>query len=285
MCHFRLQTSLLCDAAITAIANSATSVSVRCSRSIRPHLDVHRARSQRITVAFTALPMRCSSSSRNTSSTPVTGSASRRTRRSPALKPALIGRTAGLHFADAHGARLRQPGLVGEPRRKRHLLGDDADARAPHAPVREDLRQHVQRRIGRDREADALRAHDHGGVDADHLAGRARERAARVAGIERGVGLDDVADQAAVLRAQRAPDGADDARRDGRLEAQADCRWRWRSGRGARCLELASRAAGKRLARLAAQHGKVGVGVAAEHARGELVAVGERDGDRLRLRR
>ena len=43
---------------------------------------------------------------------------------------------------------------------------------------------------------------------------------AGVARIERGVGLDHVADQAAVLGPQRAADGADDAGGDGRLEAE-----------------------------------------------------------------
>jgi len=41
-----------------------------------------------------------------------------------------------------------------------------------HATVLQHLGQHVLGRVGGDREADALRPHDHGGVDADHLGTR-----------------------------------------------------------------------------------------------------------------
>ena len=44
----------------------------------------------------------------------------------------------------------------------------------------------------------------HRRVDADHFAARVDQRAAGVAGIERGVGLNDVVDQPPGLRAQRA---------------------------------------------------------------------------------
>ena len=47
-----------------------------------------------------------------------------------------------------------------------------------------------------DREADALRPSGDGGVDADHVAVASTSGAAGVAGIDRGVGLDEVAQRA-----------------------------------------------------------------------------------------
>ena len=46
--------------------------------------------------------------------------------------------------------------------------------------------------VDRDREPDALRGACLGGVDADDVAGGVEQRAAAVAGVDRGVGLDEV---------------------------------------------------------------------------------------------
>ena len=73
----------------------------------------------------------------------------------------------------------------------------DADIGAPHPPVPGDLAGDEMRGVGSDRKADALRAHDDRGVDADHLARRGDQRAAGIARIERGVGLHDVLDHPA----------------------------------------------------------------------------------------
>src|SRR3989475_6138756 len=54
------------------------------------------------------------------------------------------------------------------------------------------------------------RAEDRG-VDADHSAARVEERPARAAGVDRGVGLDDVAEPAAIRRPELAPERAHDA--------------------------------------------------------------------------
>src|SRR5205823_13832103 len=50
----------------------------------------------------------------------------------------------------------------------------------------------------------SLRAHDHRSVDADDIAVGGDERASGIAGVERGVGLDHVVDQATRARPQRA---------------------------------------------------------------------------------
>ena len=66
-------------------------------------------------------------------------------------------------------------------------------------------------------EADALAARIDGGVDADHLAAEVEERPAAVAGIDRGVGLDEVVVGA---RADGAAFGADDSEGDRVAEAE-----------------------------------------------------------------
>ena len=80
-------------------------------------------------------------------------------------------------------------------------------------------------RRGGDREADpdAARGAVAGGdlrVDADHAAGRVEQRAARVAGVERRVGLDDVLDREAARRRDAPLQRRDDARGQRALEPE-----------------------------------------------------------------
>src|SRR5439155_20889993 len=95
-------------------------------------------------------------------------------------------------------------------------VGDqrDADPRLDRPSPGDELRDEAADRVHGDGEADArrgaTRAEDRG-VDADHPAARVEERPARVPGGDRGVGLDDVADPAAIRRSELAPGGADDA--------------------------------------------------------------------------
>ena len=65
-----------------------------------------------------------------------------------------------------------------------------------------------------DGEADALRAGADGHVDADHLAVDVQQRPARVAGIDAGVGLDQVVVELGVAHLDRAVQRADDAAGD-----------------------------------------------------------------------
>src|SRR6185369_139775 len=83
-------------------------------------------------------------------------------------------------------------------------LATHADRRATHAPFANELRNDELRRADRHGETDALCAADDRGVDAHDFTPRVNERSARVAGIERGVGLDDGVDDATGLRAHRA---------------------------------------------------------------------------------
>jgi hypothetical protein len=100
------------------------------------------------------------------------------------------------------------------------MLALNADGGAPDAAMLKNLGQNKQRRVGSDREADALGAHDDGGVDADDASARIDQRTAGIAGVESGVGLDHVIDQAAGAGAQGASNGADHARGHRLLEAE-----------------------------------------------------------------
>ena len=118
-------------------------------------------------------------------------------------------------------ARRTRRRLVGarQRARDRRLLAGHADVAAADAAVAHQARRDEPDGIAGNREADALRRQDHRGVDADDLAGRRDERPAGVAGVERRVGLDDVVHQPSRSRAQRSAERADDAGRDGMVEA------------------------------------------------------------------
>ena len=106
-----------------------------------------------------------------------------------------FGRASRLDRGDHHRAFLGQAGRMATAARQCELLGSDADIGATHAAMAHQFAQYETGRVRRDRKADALRAHDHRGVDADNLAVGGNQWAARIAGIERGVGLDDVIDE------------------------------------------------------------------------------------------
>ena len=83
-----------------------------------------------------------------------------------------------------------------------------------HEPAGNELRC-----VAGDGEADALRGQNHRRVHADDLAARIHQRPAGVAGVQRGVGLDDVVHEPARLRTERTAQRADDAGRDSCFEA------------------------------------------------------------------
>ena len=117
-----------------------------------------------------------------------------------------------------------------------------------------------------DGEADALRRADDRGVDADHLAARVDQRPARVAGIERRVGLDDVVHQAPRVRAQRAPERASPRPPSRCTGSRADCRSRSRAApRAGRPSRPAT--AGSSSSAWSADDREVGVGIVAHQRR------------------
>ena len=93
-------------------------------------------------------------------------------------------------FEPAHESLVQRDGLPGQ-----------AQPRTPHATVAHETRGHVFRGLAADREADALRRARHRGVDADDEPPSVDERSARVAGVQRRVGLDHAFDQTARARA------------------------------------------------------------------------------------
>ena len=120
------------------------------------------------------------------------------------------------------------------------------------------------------------------GVDADHLAARVEQRAARVAVVDRGVGLDRVVDREAVRRLHLPVQGADDAARDGLLEPEgaADRDHAVADLHAARVAERER--VKKRLRRVDLDHGEIGRRVGADDRRLVGVAVPEPDRHRLR---
>ena len=135
-------------------------------------------------------------------------------------------RVGSLLHTDDHGAvRVRRAELLGDLRRQR-LQRDAGDGAALDLAELDQVVHHVPREVARDGEADALVAAglaEDGGVDADELAARVDQRAAGVARVDGGVGLDEVL----VGREppfEAAPGRADDAERDGLIRAGTDCR-------------------------------------------------------------
>jgi hypothetical protein len=135
--------------------------------------------------------------------------------------------------------------------------------------------KHELRRIARNGKTDALRAHDDGGVDADDFATRRNERAARIAGIERGIGLDHVLDQAPGARAQRAAERRDHAGCHRRFEAEriAD---RDNELSSMQSFGIAESRRWQMLRRRRAQQRKIGIGIFADQPRANVQTIGGR---------
>jgi hypothetical protein len=159
-------------------------------------------------------------------------------------------------------------------------VGDgDAERRTLHLAELDELLHDLAREVDRDREAVAhveAGLGGDGGVDADHLAAHVHQRAARVAGIDGRVGLDEVRDAQVGARQpiQRTALRADDARGDGERQAFAE---RVADGQHPLAdLLLVAVAQGRRLQVVHAldlEHGDIGVGIGAHHLRAELTPV------------
>ena len=136
---------------------------------------------------------------------------------------------------------------------------------------------HPARRVDRHREAQALRRGDHRRVHADDLGRAVQQRAARVAGVERYVGLDHVLDHPPAARGQAAAQCAHDAGGDGEVEPQ-----RVADGNGKLARQEACRTPERQEGagvRLDAQHRDVCRRVEPDQARHALGAVGEGGAD------
>jgi hypothetical protein len=113
-------------------------------------------------------------------------------------KARVIGRASRFDRAH-HGARpLREAEVQRNSARHWNRASADAEKGAANPSMRDKFSEHETCRIGGHREANSLRAGDDRGVDADHLALRRDQRAARIAGIESRIGLNHIVDQTAV---------------------------------------------------------------------------------------
>ena len=154
----------------------------------------------------------------------------------------------------------------------------DTQPAANHLAVLDDRLHHFHRQFDRDRETDALGAAGLGEdrrVDAGQVAIGIHQRAAGVAGVDRGVGLDEVF---VVVQAQLiTPGGADDAHGHGLADAE-----RVADGQGhVADADVVGAADGDRrqVFQIDLQHREVGFRVAADHAGQGFTAVLERDHD------
>src|SRR5215470_17149177 len=115
---------------------------------------------------------------------PVTASPPKAMMTSPSRRPAV---SPGLHQYPGRGCNLID---ARDGAGHRNILATDADEAASDSAVANQPRGNESRRVTRNRETQSLRRQDDGGVDPDHLAAGRHERAAGVAGVERGVSLE-----------------------------------------------------------------------------------------------
>ena len=221
-----------------------------------------RATPSRTTSSVHGTPMRSSVISRCRSSTPRTASAVDADDQVLGAQPGGRGRGAVDDLDDLDRAVAAE--RRGHARRERAGAAGDADPGAPHAAVAHQRRDDpagggVDRH--REPEPDAR----HRGVDPDHAAAAVDERAARVAGVQRRVGLDDVVDDPRRARpTARAATGRAPTRRprSPSPRSRADCRSRRRAGR--RAAGGVAQLGGRRDRSVGAQHREVGQRVGAD---------------------
>ncbi len=176
--------------------------------------------------------------------------------------------------------RISTPSRVGQRQRRselgRELLRLDAEPSPRDFAVADDLLENAAGDGDRDGEADALRSAalrvDHA-VDADEVAAAVDQRATGVAGIHRGVGLDEVLEaiDAEVVAAERADDAV--RHRAAEVERTAD---REHGVADLHVLELAEGHRRKVLA-VGLEHREVGFRIAAAHGGAHAPPVGEHE--------
>ena len=140
--------------------------------------------------------------------------------RSPSTDPRLRRRPVRFQAEDLDAALLVEVEPPGDVARDRDVAAVEPQVAADDAAVLHELRHDPPGHVDRDGEADPLRRLDDRGVDADDPAPAVEQRAAAVARIERGVGLDHVVDEVAGDAPQAAAQGADHPGGHRRVEAE-----------------------------------------------------------------
>jgi len=154
----------------------------------------------------------------------------------------------------------------------------DSDKRPADAALLEQAAGYELGGIDADGEAKALGSVDGGGVDADDFAIRGNQGAAGIAGIEGGVGLNDVVDHAAGVGAKGTSEGTDDSGGDGVLKTVgiADGDGYLADAKSLRIAEGDGSEIGSVVIKaIEADYGEVGGGIVADEVRGAMAAVGE----------
>jgi hypothetical protein len=140
---------------------------------------------------------------------------------------------------------------------------------------RHQFRHHREGPVDRDRKPDALGTGSHRHVHANHLAGDVEQRAAGVAGIDRGVGLDEVVVPLRAAHLDVAVKGRDDAPGHGVFVAEgvAEGEHRLADHQIAGCADADHR---QRLVDVDLEHGQVGAGIVRHQLACDGLARGER---------
>ena len=252
--------------------HSGAAATDRSSRRARPARARARAPGRRAARApARRAPIFSTTISRWMSPTSATGEPSSSTTRSSGRSPASAAGEPSTTCTTSTPEPAPEPSR--EPRRQRPRAAGDPEVGAPEAALRHQRADDLPRRVvdgHREPEADARDR----GVDADDASASVGERAARVARVQRRVGLDHVVDDPAAPGRQRAPERRDDARGD-------------RAGEPVRVAdrdhELAdpqplgvAQLGGDEVVRLGPKHGEVGVRVGADDVEAQLAAVDER---------
>ena len=116
-----------------------------------------------------------------------------------------------LDLRDQHAPFARQFMKTHDAGMKGHILSGHADGAAADPAVLNQPAGDKLRRIAANGEADALRRQDDRRVDADDFADAIDQRASGVAGIERGIGLNDIVHQTPGFGTHGSTQGADDS--------------------------------------------------------------------------
>ena len=193
-------------------------------------------------------------------------------------QPGALRRRIGLHFQHPERADLVD---FEKPRHapvQRYGGARQANEGAPHLAVGEELSDDPFRRVDGGGEADGLRAWNDGGVHAYDAGAAVEQRPARIARVQRRVGLNDVVDQPPGGRPQRTAQRRYHARGDAVRIAQrvADGNRDLAHAQACRIAQLRMRQC---TARADSQQRKVGVRVFAHQFGAARASVGARDVD------
>ena len=188
---------------------------------------------------------------------------------------AMTRRAAGVEAGDDDAAGLTQ--AQGHGHALVHVVGGQAQPQGRHTALAHKVIHDAAGLVDRDGEADALAAGVDSGIDAHQTAFEVEQGTAAVAGVDGGVGLDQVGEHAA-LAADGAAQGRDHARGDGVVEAEGVA-----DGddglAGHEVGGIAQGHGGQVMGALDLQHGQVEVRLRALDHGGELAAVLQMDHD------